>query len=156
MEHLRELDSVKEGIGLRAFGQKDPLLEYKREAFNMFRELLDDINKEVVSMIWKSVPEVQSDELQQAQRTKSRFDLDKMKAQHQSNEGTGVRTQPAAGMQSQLAKTQTKPKPVVVEQEPGRNDHVKIQNLKTGEIMDIKWKHAQKKVDEEGWILVEK
>ncbi len=44
MEHLRELDAVKEGIGLRAFGQKDPLLEYKREAFEMFKTLLDEIN----------------------------------------------------------------------------------------------------------------
>ena len=54
MQHLRELDSVKEGIGLRSFTQKDPLLEYK-EAFDMFKQLIGMINQEVISLIWKSV-----------------------------------------------------------------------------------------------------
>jgi preprotein translocase subunit SecA len=35
-EHLREMDDLKEGIGLRAYGQKDPLVEYKTEAFQLF------------------------------------------------------------------------------------------------------------------------
>jgi preprotein translocase subunit SecA len=60
MEHLRELDTVKEGIGLRSFGQKDPLMEYKKEAFEMFKMLIDEINKETTSLIWKAVPEVQA------------------------------------------------------------------------------------------------
>ena len=54
MQHLRELDSVKEGIGLRSFAQKNPLLEYKKEAFDMFKQLLDMINQEAISQIWKS------------------------------------------------------------------------------------------------------
>ena len=59
MQHLRELDSVKEGIGLRSFAQKD-LVEYKREAFDMFKQLIEMINQEVISLIWKSVPEAQA------------------------------------------------------------------------------------------------
>jgi preprotein translocase subunit SecA len=51
MEHLRELDTVKEGIGLRSFGQKDPLLEYKKEAFEMFKDLLDNINQDAISSL---------------------------------------------------------------------------------------------------------
>ena len=42
-EHLREMDDLKEGIGLRAYGQKDPLIEYKGEAFKLFVELLNQI-----------------------------------------------------------------------------------------------------------------
>ncbi len=42
-EHLREMDDLKEGIGLRAYGQKDPLVEYKTEAFKLFLELLNQI-----------------------------------------------------------------------------------------------------------------
>ncbi|MDA0671316.1 MAG: preprotein translocase subunit SecA, partial [Bacteroidetes bacterium] len=57
MEHLRELDAVKEGIGLRAFGQKDPLVEYKREAFEMFQDLLGTIHQDIISMVWRAVPE---------------------------------------------------------------------------------------------------
>ncbi len=53
-EHLYELDQLKEGIGLRAYGQKDPLVEYKREAFDMFLGLLDQINQEVLEVIFKA------------------------------------------------------------------------------------------------------
>ena len=53
-EHLREMDDLKEGIGLRAYGQKDPLLEYKAEAYNLFIQLLDDIRNDVVSFTFNS------------------------------------------------------------------------------------------------------
>ena len=48
-EHLLALDHLRQGIGLRAYGQKDPLNEYKREAFYMFEEMLDKL-REVVTM----------------------------------------------------------------------------------------------------------
>ena len=44
-QHLYSMDQLREGIGLRAYGQKDPLLEYKREASDIFIEMLDDINR---------------------------------------------------------------------------------------------------------------
>ncbi len=56
-EHLREMDDLKEGIGLRAYGQKDPLLEYKAEAYNLFVILLDDIRNEVVGFCFKFWPQ---------------------------------------------------------------------------------------------------
>ena len=49
-DHLREMDDLKEGIHLRSYGQKDPLLEYKGEAFKLFVELIKDINKEAVNL----------------------------------------------------------------------------------------------------------
>ncbi|MBU8921578.1 MAG: preprotein translocase subunit SecA [Bacteroidales bacterium] len=49
MDHLHELDNLKEGIHLRSYAQKDPLLEYKQEAFGMFSEMLEDIDK---SILW--------------------------------------------------------------------------------------------------------
>lgn len=163
MEHLRELDSVKEGIGLRSFGQKDPLLEYKREAFEMFKSLIDDINRETISLMWKAVPEVQADpsKLQQAQKTKSRFDISSAKTQHADSTNMGYRGSTEAQdrarqQQADAARGDSKPQPVVVADEPGRNDHVKIQNMGSGEVKEIKWKYAKKMVDEEGWILVEK
>ncbi|KAF0214756.1 MAG: preprotein translocase subunit, partial [Ignavibacteria bacterium] len=56
-EHLREMDDLKEGIGLRAYGQKDPLLEYKGEAYNLFVNLLGDLRNEVVSFCFKFWPQ---------------------------------------------------------------------------------------------------
>jgi preprotein translocase subunit SecA len=53
-EHLFELDHVKAGINYRAWGQKDPLIEYKKEAFEMFVEMLDDVHVTVASLLFKA------------------------------------------------------------------------------------------------------
>jgi len=55
--HLYELDALKEGISLRSYAQKDPLVEYKREAFGMFEELMFNISKEVVKYMFRFRPE---------------------------------------------------------------------------------------------------
>ncbi|MCK9572322.1 MAG: preprotein translocase subunit SecA, partial [Candidatus Omnitrophica bacterium] len=52
-DHLYAMDSLREGIGLRAYGQRDPLLEYKREAFGMFSEMIGLIEEEAVETIFK-------------------------------------------------------------------------------------------------------
>lgn len=51
-QHMLNLDHLKEGIGLRGWGQKTPLIEYKREAFDMFREMMDQIRRDVVRHIF--------------------------------------------------------------------------------------------------------
>ncbi len=66
-EHLREMDDLKEGIGLRAYGQKDPLVEYKGEAFKLFVSLLEQIRNDVVSFTFKFFPQA-PDEVQQRRR----------------------------------------------------------------------------------------
>ncbi|MFQ6093316.1 MAG: preprotein translocase subunit SecA [bacterium] len=53
-EHLYEMDMLKEGIGLRAYGQKNPLIEYKQEGYQMFVDLLDRINEEALSLVFKA------------------------------------------------------------------------------------------------------
>ncbi len=161
MEHLRELDSVKEGIGLRAFGQKDPLLEYKREAFDMFKQLLDEINQNAISLIWKAIPEMQADQqkLQQAQKEKAKVDMNRAKTQHTDSTNMGFRQtagQEQNGSGGQGQRSDQKPQPVTVEEEPGRNDYVKIQNMSSGKVIDIKWKKAKRMINDEGWILIEK
>ena len=50
-EHLLHLDHLRQGIGLRAYGQKDPLNEYKREAFNLFSDLLSGLREQVVGLL---------------------------------------------------------------------------------------------------------
>ncbi|MHC2994740.1 MAG: preprotein translocase subunit SecA [Candidatus Atribacteria bacterium] len=52
-DHLRRLDELKQGIGLRAYGQKDPLMEYHFEAYNMFQDMTTSIKEEVVKFIYK-------------------------------------------------------------------------------------------------------
>lgn len=50
-EHLLQLDHLRQGIGLRAYGQRDPLNEYKREAFNLFEQMLHDLRQRVTSVL---------------------------------------------------------------------------------------------------------
>ena len=52
-DHLYAMDSLKEGIGLRGYGQRDPLVEYKREAYDMFEDLIQRIKEEVSELIFK-------------------------------------------------------------------------------------------------------
>jgi len=53
-EYLRNMDSLREGIGLRAYGQRDPLVEYKREAFNLFGDLMDRIKNEIAQNVFRT------------------------------------------------------------------------------------------------------
>jgi len=53
-DHLHQMDILKEGIGLRAYGQKDPLIEYKQEAYHMFVDLIDNINQKTLEMLWRT------------------------------------------------------------------------------------------------------
>jgi preprotein translocase subunit SecA len=55
-DHLYAMDSMREGIGLRAYGQRDPLVEYKREAFSMFSQMIAGIEEEAVEILFKMAP----------------------------------------------------------------------------------------------------
>ncbi len=57
-DHLRVMDDLKEGIHLRAYGQKDPLLEYKGEAFKQFMELIKEVNHDSVHFAFRYFPQV--------------------------------------------------------------------------------------------------
>ena len=52
-DHLLGLDHLKEGIGMRAYGQRDPLVEYKRESFDLFQEMMERIEDQVVQYLYR-------------------------------------------------------------------------------------------------------
>ncbi|MCD6379317.1 SEC-C domain-containing protein, partial [bacterium] len=68
MEHLHELDDLKEGIHLRSYAQKDPVIEYKQEAFSLFTDVLADINKTVLLGLFHARLEEDNREKQQGRR----------------------------------------------------------------------------------------
>jgi preprotein translocase subunit SecA len=53
-DYLRSMDALRQGVGLRAYGQRDPLVEYKREAFDMFAHLMDDIHEDICAKIFRA------------------------------------------------------------------------------------------------------
>jgi preprotein translocase subunit SecA len=55
-DHLYSLDHLKEGIGLRGYGQRDPLVEYKKESFTLFSAMRDRVEEEVVRYLWRLTP----------------------------------------------------------------------------------------------------
>jgi preprotein translocase subunit SecA len=110
-DHLREMDDLKEGIGLRAYGQKDPLVEYKTEAFKIFVDLLGEIRNEMVSFAFKFFPQA-PDEVQQRKRQIS----GRIMERKQSTENIGLSTR--APQTNAEGKVQT----VRVENKVGRND----------------------------------
>ncbi|HTY38892.1 MAG TPA: SEC-C metal-binding domain-containing protein, partial [Bacteroidota bacterium] len=124
-DHLREMDDLKEGIHLRGYGQKDPLVEYKTEAFRMFMELMDLIAEEVVSIAFKFFPETA--EQLPAQRGRRPVRAQEMTMTHESAAGAGFQGNreaiPAgASEHGPAARPPQKQAPVHVEQKIGRND----------------------------------
>lgn len=59
-EYLRAMDALREGVGLRAYGQQDPLIEYKREAFRMFEDLMSSIKTDIISGVFRSATSMKS------------------------------------------------------------------------------------------------
>ena len=117
-EHLRSLDEVKEGIGLRAYGQRDPLVEYKMEAFRLFSDVLENIGRDVVSFVFRAGPAVERRQAP-ATQTKSRLDRSRANTHHDSPAPSfGV-----AGSRSDGAgrDTSSRRQPVLAGERVGRN-----------------------------------
>jgi preprotein translocase subunit SecA len=67
-DHLLTLDHLKEGIGLRGYGQKDPLVEFKKEAFSLFEDMMDRIDTEAVRFLFLMQPARPEEEAKQIER----------------------------------------------------------------------------------------
>jgi preprotein translocase subunit SecA len=61
-DHLYSLDHLKEGIGLRGYGQRDPLVEYKKESFALFTAMKDRVEEEIIRYLWRLTPVVGDDD----------------------------------------------------------------------------------------------
>ncbi|HIW10815.1 MAG TPA: preprotein translocase subunit SecA [Candidatus Rikenella faecigallinarum] len=130
-EHLRDMDDLKQSVQNAAYEQKDPLLIYKFESFELFRKMIEKINREVLSMLFKvylplapagagqgapqPTPQAQP---QQAIPARNRPDMNRM--QTSRNEGP-VPPRAVAGGGS-ASSTSAKPAPAHAEKRVGRND----------------------------------
>jgi len=111
-EHLREMDDLKEGIGLRAYGQKDPLIEYKSEAFNLFVTLISQIRNDIISFCYKFFPQA-PEQIQERRRTP----VQRVREVKDSSTNMGLVNRPMSeGSDGQRLQ------PVHVEEKVGRNE----------------------------------
>jgi preprotein translocase subunit SecA len=110
-EHLREMDDLKQSVQNATYEQKDPLLIYKFESFKLFGDLLQRINREIISFLLKSgLPGQQDIQIQEARQRRS--DNRSLKTQKEDVQKFGFKTQ----------SQEQKPQPVKVEKRVGRND----------------------------------
>ncbi len=122
-EHLYEIDRMREGIGLRAYGQLDPLIQYKKEAYAMFEELWDRLDEEIVKTVFNA-------ELAETRVPRQETPTN-MREIHQEAPAmagmSAVDTDETAGAQrgerrgSGSSERSSRSKPVKVEQKVGRN-----------------------------------
>jgi preprotein translocase subunit SecA len=120
MEHLEMMENVRQGVGLRGYGQRDPLVEYKKEAYQMFNRLLDAIQTKIVTTIYKvDIVRRESSPLENQQMKFSGGDetAGSMRSQPTAIEKQGYKSSPSESSNSQSASQPVSKKPKV-----GRND----------------------------------
>jgi preprotein translocase subunit SecA len=146
-DHLAEMDHLRQSVGLRAYAQKNPKNEYKREAFEMFEVMLNEINSEAIKVLFRlelaSEEEIQELEARSREAQQNR----EMKLQQEKIEpviGNDQSSEP-----EQFSKVET-----IKMGEPKlkRNEIVKITNGK--EIKELKYKKAEPLIETGEWRII--
>ena len=143
-EHLRQLDDLKRSVQNASYEQKDPLLIYKLESFNIFRQMLDSLNRRAIAILLRGqIPMQDSNNVQQASQER-RQDFSKYRTQKDSVQSAAQASGQAAAANRDTREMQ-KTAPIHVEKKPRPNDpcpcgsgkkykqcHGKLQNTTTG------------------------
>ena len=144
-KHLRKMDELKQSVQLAVHEQKDPLLIYKLEAFKLFRSMLDGVNKEVVSFLFKGdLP--QQTVVQEAKQAPKKVNYTISKEDFDGDEATdNDSNQP---QQRQVTETIVRDSPKI-----NRNDTVTIKNVATGATKTMKFKKAESLLASGAWVI---
>ena len=153
--HLRKMDELKQSVQLAVHEQKDPLLIYKFEAFELFKSMIGQLNREVISFLLKGSIPSQNTSIQEAKRPAKTSQLKTSKddvlnteelAAKQRSIGAG-----AGGQQRQIIETITREMPKI-----GRNDRVTVKHTVSGENKTLKFKQAEPLIKSGKWVFIEK
>ena len=126
-QHLYSMDQLREGINLRAYGQKNPLLEYKSEAFGMFVEMLDDINRTTLNRLFRVRIAGLEEQRPQLQRVGRQLQMSHAEASNMGFAGQAPPPQQAeaaagSNVQPGMRVPPAQRRPVQVMEKVGRND----------------------------------
>lgn len=148
-KHLRKMDELKQSVQLAVHEQKDPLLIYKLEAFNLFRSMLDNVNKEVISFLFKGdLPAQENQRIQEAkevERPKDDYQLNKDEIENSES----INREAGQTQARQVTETIVRDQPKI-----NRNDTVTIQEIATGKTETMKYKKAESLLAAGTWVLV--
>ena len=153
--HLRKMDELKQSVQLAVHEQKDPLLIYKFEAFELFKTMIEKVNKDVVSFLFKGeLPSSDTSEIQEARQVRRpKENLKTTKEEIPNSDELAAQNRAISQNQGQRqAVTET-----VVREKPkiGRNERVTIKNVMSGESKVVKFKQAEPLIDRGEWVLVD-
>ena len=143
------MDELKQSVQLAVHEQKDPLLIYKLEAFNLFRNMLDGVNKEVISFLFKGdLPQNQN--IQEARQVKRKENYKESKDEVLNSDDMAALNKEAGQMQQRPSVTET-----IVREMPkiNRNDTVTIKHVMSGKTETMKYKKAESMLNTGEWIL---
>jgi preprotein translocase subunit SecA len=119
-EHLREMDDLRQSVQNASYEQKDPLLIYKLESFNLFKAMVDTINRKAVSILMRAqIPLRQPEDVRQA-APESKTDYSRYRTEKSELPGQNPSLQ--QGGQAPQQGEKPKPMPIRVDKKPGRND----------------------------------
>ncbi len=150
-EHLREMDELKQSVQNAAYEQKDPLLIYKFESYELFRSMLDKNNKAIATTLLKAGIYVQErTEIKQAQIKK--MDVNKYKTQKDEYQRGGEN--PNQQQNNDKQPEQQKIMPIRTEKKIGRNDNVKVRYA-DGNIVEAKYKKVENDLESGIAVLIE-
>ncbi len=151
--HLRKMDELKQSVQLAVHEQKDPLLIYKFEAFELFKAMLNSLNKEVLSFLIKGgLPNQKEANIQEAKRITSK---QKLKTSKDDVLNTEELAQKARSVGAGASQSQRQTIETIVRDQPkiGRNEKVTIKNITTGETKIVKYKQAEILVRQGKWVI---
>jgi preprotein translocase subunit SecA len=153
--HLRKMDELKQSVQLAVHEQKDPLLIYKFEAFELFKGMIDKVNKEVVSFLFKGeLPSGNPNDIHEARTAKRpKENLKTSKEEIPNSDELAAQNRAAGqtqGQRPQVTETITRERPKI-----GRNERVTIKNIMSGESKTVKFKQAEPLIDKGEWVLTE-
>ena len=150
--HLRKMDELKQSVQLAVHEQKDPLLIYKFESFELFKAMIDQVNKDVISFLFKGeIPQETANNIQEAKRRKQEK-LETQKDEIPNMDERAAKSRAVgegASRQQQVVETIVREQPKI-----GRNDKVTIKHVMSGENKTVKYKQAIPLIDKGEWVLV--
>jgi preprotein translocase subunit SecA len=153
--HLRKMDELKQSVQLAVHEQKDPLLIYKFEAFELFKSMIDKVNKEVVSFLFKGeLPSGNPNEIQEARNVRRpKVATTTTKEEIPNSDERAAQSRAIAqnqGGRPAVTETITRERPKI-----GRNDRVTIKNIMSGESKVVKYKQAEPLINKGEWVLTD-
>ena len=151
--HLRKMDELKQSVQLAVHEQKDPLLIYKFEAFELFKSMLARLNKEVLSFLIKGgLPNQSPASIQEAKRAKLNKNFNTSKDEVLNTEELAQRNRSVGAGVSQTGKKIIE---TIIREQPkiGRNEKVTIKNISTGETKTVKFKQADPLLKKGSWVI---